>query len=198
MSLVDALANSNLFQLKDKIGAVTLNPGSESAAQQEKTVASSLAEAFMLDLSPDAKEALRESTANINASAGFSENEAQFTLTRKQLATIDEILQKYKDAPFTQETYEHIQEDLEDANLSPESLMLQDKIKSFNPINILVNALSGDFTDVVGNNTDVLESKMDNYIAMVVDTWKEISTTADDAETPEIDEDGVNEGAETA
>lgn len=198
MSVIDSLTNSNFFQLKDKTASAATGDGAGNSAPKGDTMAASLAEAFMLDLSPDAREAIEQSTASNTATvAASSADEAQFALNRHQLKTIDEILAKYKDAPFTQETYEQIQDDLAAANLSPESLSLQDKIKSFNPIGILVNALSGDFSDAVADGDASLETKMDNYMAMIVDKWKNVSTTVDEAEAAEIDEDVVNAGTET-
>lgn len=195
MSLIDSLTNSQWFQLKDKSSAALSESNVETASNQEQNSAASLAEAFMLDLSPDARQALAQ--ADTTAGSDSSDATQQFALNKKQLQAIDDILQKYKDAPFTQETYENIQADLEDANLSPESLALQDKLRSFNPIGILVSALSGNFTDAVNADDATLETKMDHYMGMIVDKWKDLSTTFDDTEIGPDSKETVDDSTET-
>src|SRR3954465_10751269 len=74
-------------------------------------------DAFLLDLSPQAQQIL----SGINGGAftgdplsGFNNN---FFLSGKQQDQVTAILDKYKDAPYTQDTFNQIQNDLEAAGL---------------------------------------------------------------------------------
>jgi hypothetical protein len=136
--------------------------------------------AYLLDLSPEAQKYLagsQQSTASSTLGGGTQ----SFTLNSKQREEISAVLLKYKDAPFTQETYNKIQDELTSRGLSGQQLSMIDKATSFNPTQILVGALTGKGTqdsDPTGANA---QAKVDNYMQQILGQWKNISTTADDA-----------------
>lgn len=132
--------------------------------------------AYTLNLSPAAQQYL--------AAQGSDSNQTQFLLTPKQQQKIDEILAKYKDAPFTQETFDKIQDDLSAAGLSSNTLAMLDKVKSFDATQVLIDALSGrdasvtDDTSKYTASDDVENTKSENYMQQIIKQWKDISTTA--------------------
>ena len=104
-----------------------------------------------------------------------------FTLTQAQQAKIRDIVQKYKDAPFTQSTYESILGDMKSAGLSPETMAAKDKATGFSSTRVLLSALGGNFSNA-GNQSGVTkadqQAKMTNYMQKVVSYWKSISSSA--------------------
>lgn len=132
-----------------------------------------------LDLSPEAQKLLAQINGSGNGSDSVSKN--GFILTPKQQQQIRDILEKYKDAPFTQETFNQIQNDLKAAGLSPDKLAAVEQIHNFNSTGILLDALNGvdssaNFSDFF-NNGDAQE-KANNYMKQIVSAWQSISTTA--------------------
>lgn len=133
----------------------------------------------VVDLSPQAQQVL----ANLKSGGGndSTTTDSNFVLTKQQQQQLKDIIAKYKDAPFTQETYNQLQDDLEAAGLAPTQLAAEDQIRSFNPTTVLLNAMYG--TD---NSADVStvpsaeeeQTKSDNYMKHIQEHWKNISTTA--------------------
>jgi len=130
--------------------------------------------AYSLNLSPQAQQLL-------NGGASGSDTSTTFRLSFSQQSTITSILAKYKDAPFTQATFDQIQDDLKAAGLGTDQLALQDKVTSFNPTSVLIDALSGNITDPVTQNatSDTAEqTKSNNYINSILSQWQSMSTAA--------------------
>jgi hypothetical protein len=135
----------------------------------------------LVDLSPQAQSILNEfgngGTDNGSASNGF-------ILSTQQQQQIKAILAKYKDAPFTQDTYNNIQADLKAAGLSPDQLSIQDEIRSFNPTKVMIDALNGidDSSDIsnFGNNP-AEQANANSYMQQIFNQWQNISTTANSA-----------------
>ena len=102
-------------------------------------------------------------------------------LSSQQRQQIDSIIAKYKDAPFTQDTYKKIQDDLKSSGLSAIKLAAEDKINSFNSTEVFMNALYGDSTINDGtsffDNSDE-QANSDSYMNQILSKWKNISTTS--------------------
>ncbi|MCD6035173.1 MAG: hypothetical protein K0R63_914 [Rickettsiales bacterium] len=133
----------------------------------------------VLDLSPEAQSYLEGLTLT-SASDESATTGDNFMLTNAQRQKISEILAKYKDAPFTEDTYHQIQNDLKMAGLAPDQLALQEKVRSFNPTQVLIDALSGkEDTQKISNPLDTSDqqSKMNGYMDEIFSEWKGISTT---------------------
>ena len=137
-----ALNGSNAAPASSKSSSLT------SALNGQNANAAS--DAYLLDLSPDAQKYLQ--TQQTAANAGFN-------LSSEQTKTISDILQKYKDEPQTQETFNKIQDDLNAAGLSPERLSQLEKTQSFDATSILIKALNGDFSDSIQANEESAKTK---------------------------------------
>lgn len=128
------------------------------------------ADAYSLNLSQQAQSLLN---------GGASSSSANFTLTSAQQTTISNILEKYKNAPFTQATFNEIQDDLQSAGVSADQLIAQDETSSFNPTDDLINALNGNYNVTTPATTASSEqTKASNYLQSIVKEWQSISTTA--------------------
>lgn len=178
------IGNSGYYQLNNSSG------NSSNGLSGTSSLASSLLQgtssdnnssvfsaAYLLDLSPEAQKYLAgtaQSQAGSNALGGTQ----SFILSADQRQTLNEILVRFKDEPFTQETYNKIQDALQQAGLSPQQLSMIDKATSFNPTQLLINALTGKNTgeeaDVDGTKS---QAKIDNYMQQLIGQWKSISTT---------------------
>ena len=132
--------------------------------------------AYFLNLSPAAQLLLNHN----NTSSTGSSNNGNFTLSSAQRTQINDILKKYKDAPFTQETFDQIQNDLQAAKLGPDQLIAQDEISSFNPTSSLINALNGNFAPLNTPATTAASehTKTTNYMQGIITAWQQISGTA--------------------
>lgn len=136
-------------------------------------------DAFSLNLSPAAQMLMNNSD---NQTSSSSTAGTSFTLTKAQQADIQAILEKYKDAPATQDTFNAIQNDLEAAKLGPDQLSAQDQITSFNTLSSLLNYLNGDFNTVNSAATTLSnqQDKANNYMQSVMTLWQSISSGSPD------------------
>ncbi len=189
-SISTNIGNSSYYQLNGSSGNTTgqsnisvaslatslLNPNSTSNG-------STFSDAYTLDLSPAAQQYLAGNPTS--ASSSISSANKGFVLSSKQREEVSEIIAKYKDQPFTQDTYNKIQDDLNAAGLSPQKLSMIDKATSFNPTQILVSALTGKPASNASDTSDAAQqTKSTNFMQQIMAQWKAISTTADDAATP--------------
>lgn len=140
--------------------------------------------AYALDLSPDALTYIKSINGHSAGAPGYYSSVTNFTLSRDQRQTIDAIIARYRDAPFTQETFSRIQNDLKDAGLSPETLALQDSARNFNPTKFLLDALNGTSgSDLALDSLTGKPSAGDssgksvNFMTGVADSWARISST---------------------
>ena len=169
------LSSSGYYSLAQS-GGTAVTTASTNAA---KTAAVSGAanenlSAYLLDLSPQARDYLNHSAVNAIASG--------FTLSQAQQSSIDTILQKYKDQPYTQDTFNQIQSDLQKAGLSPDQLASQQQVKDFNPTQTLINAMTGNKSNnndnalvLPQNNGSQYESQKQNFVQGLVDKFKKIA-----------------------
>jgi hypothetical protein len=137
--------------------------------------------AYTLDLSPQAQLFLASGGQQANTQTSAFTGSQSFLLKSEQKQTIADIIAKYKDAPFTQETFNQIQDDLEKEGLGAQQLAMIDNATSFNPTQILVEALAGRGSSFNGTvNTQAQQAKVDNYMQDIVKQWRNVSTTAED------------------
>jgi len=135
---------------------------------------------YLLDLSPAAQQILSGASTGTTSGSGSSSN---FTLTKAQQTAIENIIDKFKDAPFTQATFTEITNALQAAGLSPEQLAAKDEITSFNPTTVLLGDLSGNYTSVpsAAKTLSNEQTKENNFLQDIEKFWKSISTTASSA-----------------
>jgi len=145
--------------------AQILNASSSSGSSQNG------ASAFLLDLSPQAQKLLNGTTSSASGSS------TNFVLTQAQQTAIENIIQKYKDAPLTQATFDAIQNALAAAGLSPQTLAAEDQVKSFNPTNVLLSALDGNYTSIQNPATSASgeQAKETHYLQSIIKLWEAAS-----------------------
>jgi len=162
------------------------------------TLADALAKATKLPAPTEAGTAAQDDTVTLSAEAqalldsylqqasGTQSDETteSFALTPKQQQQLRDILNRYKDAPFTEETLAKIKENIEDAGLGPEQLAAKELIQTINPTNTLLNILSGfdtSFTNEAQSTTatqEAAQKKSQKYVEDIIGYWQSISTTA--------------------
>ncbi len=166
--------SSGYYSLAQYSGAVGSSSSASNAAQQSSanSAADSLS-AYMLDLSPEAKNYL-------NIAAVTSTVSDQFALSSDQQKKIDAILEKYKNQSYTQDTFNKIQVDLQAAGLSPDQLAGQAQAKSFSPTQALLNALNG--RNVSNDNTnenpaDKYDNQKKNFVQQIAEKFQKIAAS---------------------
>lgn len=129
--------------------------------------------AYMLDLSPQAQNYLNSNISSADLSTAFA-------ISQEQQKKIDEILSKYQDAPYTQETFDQIQSDLRAAGLSPDQLAGKARARDFNPTQALLDAL-GARKDAQPSQEDgaKYETQKKNYLQKIVGQFQKIAATSD-------------------
>lgn len=138
------------------------------------------ASAYILDLSPQAQQWLSAANASTSSASGAS---SDFTLTNAQQTEIKNIIDKYKNAPLDQATFDSIQNDLSAAGLSPQTLAAKDQVSSFNPTNVLLSALNGNYATIQtpASSAAAEQTKETNYLQSIVSLWKSDSAAASSA-----------------
>ncbi|MDX2074781.1 MAG: hypothetical protein SFX19_10550 [Alphaproteobacteria bacterium] len=170
------LLNSGYYSLSQSTGAsVAASSKNTAQATGASTAAGESLSAYLLDLSPEAKDYLNSTLVSSTANS--------FTLSQSQQKQIDAILQKYKDAPYTQETFEQIQADLQQAGLSPDQLAAQQQAKDFNPTQALIDALNGKEKNadelLPGNDSAQYDTQKNNFLDGVIEAFKKIAAPVD-------------------
>ena len=131
---------------------------------------------YLLNLSETAKEYL----AN-RPEIKSTEKQASFVLSNTQQKTLNSIIEKYKDADFTQESFDALVQELTGVGLGPDELAAKDQVSQINPTMMFLNALNG--TDgglafsATSNGTQ--KAKAEAYIESIYTQWENISTTAE-------------------
>jgi hypothetical protein len=151
---------------------------------------------FLLDLSDEAKSYLANIGNSSSTSTGSdTQDSASFVLSNAQLGKLRDVLEKYKDEPFTQDTFDQIQDDLAANGLGTDQLGAEETVRNINPTQMLLSALNGQTVDLDSLSgkvdTEALKTKSDNFMSKVIDQWKAISTTVGDATEPTDDSDST-------
>jgi hypothetical protein len=186
MSSVNELYSGNYYQLPSKTGQEAAASGSSvtslanllGSANSSKAGSNNSSASYLLDLSSEAKSYLNGLSSLSANKTNTSSSKESFLLGSKQQATINSILAKYKDAPFTQETYEQIQADLEDANLSADQMAAKEQVRTINTTSMLLGLLNGNPAPSPTASKELLQTKADNYMKSIHDQWEKISSTA--------------------
>lgn len=183
MTSINTLYNGAYYQLPGQSTAqdATKKGNSPSLAQALMDATNPADSSYSLNLSDEAKKILESSS---NTATTSNDKNLNYSLTTAQSKTLDDIIEKYKDEPFTQETFNKIQDDLKAAHLGSETLSLLDRMKNFNPIAVLVAALGGASYDPSQQSDSEAEqnTKADNFMKAVFDKWAKISTTKEVAD----------------
>lgn len=155
---------SSIQPLVDALNAA--NSGSSQSASND---------AYSLNLSSAAQLIL-----NNSANTGANNSGNAFVLTQAQKTAISNIIAKYKDAPFTQDTFNQIQNDLEAAGLGADQLSAKDQVNSLNLTSALLNDLNGNYAPLTSMQTALSneQAKASSYMQGVIKEWRSISTTA--------------------
>lgn len=135
---------------------------------------------YLLDLSDEAKTFMQ--TSFLNGGTTPTSNMSDIVLNQHQQSKLNAILAKYQDAPFNDVTFQKIQKEMATAGLDPEALAAQTQMRALNPTLMLLNALGGGdgSAGTVGTSVDI-KTAAHNFLGSVIDQWKQISTTLDDA-----------------
>lgn len=166
--------SGSYYQLASEKGSTNNLTTEQKDALKKIEEATGYSSSYVLDLSKDANDFLSNNTNNSS-----SNNDDTFILSKSQQKKLNAILEKYKDAPQTQETFNTIQDDLKKAGLDPDSLATKDKALSFNSIQVFLDILSGKTDQSDGNSkqnskddSDKYQTNKSNYLNTVLDLWK--------------------------
>jgi hypothetical protein len=182
MSAIGTLNNGGYYQLSNPqagVGGGTASNSTNALLQAlgvspGNPSATSPADAYLLDLSPQAQ-ALVNGTGSINAVNPTSSSSSSFVLSSQQQQAIANILQKYKDSPYTQATFDQIQNDLQAAGLDPQTLSRKDQAQSFNATALFIADLNGDGSAANAITNPNESQKASNYVQQIISEWKQIS-----------------------
>ena len=161
--------------------------GATGPASRALTQSSSLngSAAYMLDLSPEAQQYLRglNQTAQQTTTQQAAAQQDGFVLNSQQRLALASLLEEFKDAPYTQATFDTIQDALHAEGLGPTQLAARHCAESFNPTASLVDALNGGKGTTPGSapvSEGELEQRSAGYMQFVINEWKKIATPADE------------------
>lgn len=193
MTSVTSYYSGNYYSLSSSSqgqGNATSNAATSAAAllsaqsAQTTTLAdeTSASSAYQLSLSPEAQAYIASLNSGSSSSTAASSTSSDITLTSQQAQQIKDIVLKYKDAPFTQDTFNQIQDDLRASGLGADQLAAQQEMSQFNPTSIFLDALNGVDTSGEVQSSDQLMSDVnsiaDSYMKKVQTLWQSVSTTA--------------------
>ena len=138
---------------------------------------------YLLDLSPEAQAYLTsQSSTGTTTSTGSttSSTGASVILSPVQQDKLNAILQKYKDAPYTDATFKAIQKDMSAAGIGADTLAGQAEMRNLNPTAMLLNALNGGDGSVgtIGGSADIATLET-NFMGSVNQQWQQISSDYD-------------------
>ncbi len=142
---------------------------------------------YMLNLSDEAKNYLTKLVDTQTGANQSTETQKLIALSREQERAIDAIVNKYKDEPFTEETYEAMQEELEAAGLGAMHMAAKDTMRSFSTTQLFLNVLNGSNQLTFGDSSPAaIREKAAGYMDMVYAKWEAISTTVDDGAESDV------------
>ena len=147
--------------------------------------ATSTGNSYLLDLSPEAQAYLTTMSGNgstTSQNSATSSNGNGIVLSPVQQDKLAAILQKYKDAPYTDATFQAIQKDMSAAGIGADALAAQNQMRHINPTAMLLDALNGGdgSTGTVGGSADLAASTKD-FMGKVAQQWQTISSDYDAA-----------------
>ena len=210
MSAINTQLHNNGYYQLNSSGAGAGNAGNAGrtnyassglAGALNDSASSGFSDAVLLDLSPAAQKYLSSLGAqNTQSKAATPSNSSgnSFVLSAKQKLSLSAVLEKYKDAPYTQETFDAIQDDLQKEGLGPDQLSMHERVNSFNSTASLLDALNGGKGTTPGSTVisdDELSKKATNYIQDVAAQWKKLSVDANKQSADAVAPIGAADGA---
>jgi len=208
MSAINTLPNNSLYYQLNGNNSPSITPSSSTDALLQalnggSSDTSSTSPLDTVNLSPAAQQYLNSLNGSSTASSSSDPllaaltgvntttstlpgTNTSFTLTTQQQQQITAILEKYQDAPYTQDTFNSIQNDLNNEGLGTTQLSQEDQAKSFNPTAMLIDDLNGDFTDannMAGANSADEQTKSSNYMQQIISQWQTISGNSSGSST---------------
>jgi hypothetical protein len=140
-------------------------------------------DSYLLDLSPEAQAYLSNSSASGAATSTGSATSATgygIVLSPVQQDKLTAILEKYKDAPYTDTTFQSIQKDMKAAGIGADALAGQSEMRNLSPTAMLLNALSGGDASVgtIGGSADIANMET-NFLGQVTSQWQTMSSDYD-------------------
>lgn len=193
MSAVNTQLHNNGYYQLNSSGAGAGNAGNAGrtnyagsglAGALNDSAKNGFSDAVLLDLSPAAQKYLSSLNAKNAQTTDSSLSNASrdgFVLSAKQKLAVAAVLERYKDSPYTQETFDAIQDDLQKEGLGPNQLSLHERVNSFNPTASLLDALNGGNGTTPGSTVisdEELSKKATNYIQDIAAQWKKLSVDA--------------------
>lgn len=161
------LNSSNGYYSLPQAGS-TSNTGASQSVQPASNL-SDYMDAYTLDLSPEAKSYI--DATNLASSV------SSFDLNSFQKEKLDEILQKFKDQPYTQDTFNQLQAELQKAGLSPDQLAAQQQAKDFSTTQMLLEALGGKIVNPGSqDDSSKYDSAKKSYMDKIGEAFQKIAS----------------------
>ena len=179
MSSITSSYAGQYYQLPSNAGGTTALPTSANAANTSLLSTNGTANtslAYLLDLSPEAQNYLNNGAQS--ATTDPTAANSSFTISPQDQQKIDAILEKYKDAPLTQDTYNQIQNDLTTAGLSPQQLAQKDTLTSFSATRVLIDALNGIDDPIPSASSTDEQTKSTNYMQQIYKQWQSVASAS--------------------
>ena len=171
-------------------GAGTQQAGKSSAALAASRALAQTASggaggnaAYLLDLSPEAQKYL----SGLQQPPAVSQpavSQDGFALNSQQRLALAQLLDKFKDAPYSQDTFDAIQDELHSSGLGPTQLAAKYRATSFSTTAALVDALNGGNGTTPGSTpvSDAdIQSRSEQYMQFIVSEWKKLAGPQDEA-----------------
>ena len=154
-----------------------------SGSNSDPTATGNTGNSYLLDLSPSAQAYLQNYSGSASNSSSSSSTGAGVVLTPQQQNKLNTILLKYKDAPYTDATFQKIQSDMAAAGIGADALAAQSHMRQLNTTAMLLNALGGGDGSVgtIGSSTDIA-TQTTEFMKKIAQSWTQISSTVGDAE----------------
>lgn len=163
--------------------AATTPAAGTSATSPTVSGGNAATNAFFLSLSPQAQKYL--TSIGLGSPSSAPTTAQKFILDTPQQQAMDDILAKYKNQPFTQATFDQLQDDLEAAGISPDQLAQRQQVQDFNPTMELLGALNDSVTDPTYNfatqqksSSANYDTQKSNYIQDVIAAFQKVAAAA--------------------
>lgn len=172
-SLTDDKKTSGNASLADLLNGTGQSPTSGTGLTAPDT-------SYLVNLSEEARNYL----AGQSSKPSGGTTGASFLLSDSQQQKLDSLIEKYKDAPFTQESFDAMLTEIELSGIGPQELSAKEQAKLVNPTALFLGALNGSGSGLAFSsaNNDALKTRADNYLQSIYDQWESISTTVEEAE----------------
>lgn len=188
LTLDTYLANST----KNAVVDPTDNQAAKAVIPTSTDTGSSFDPAVNLDLSEEAKKILAQLQQQQQQTQDEPTLKQPFKLNDAQTKQITDIVQSFKDEPITQETFQKINDALQDAGLASDKLAVLNSAASFNSTSFLASLLSGNSQNTpslmsISQNMSNMQEKQSEYLQGIYDYWQATTTQTPDDGTGAID-----------